>query len=94
MRLGNEALQFAGDSIEEYAIAHGLEKSLKAISACFWINTPASYQHTHEPTIMSYSIFGCNDFLVCMHGNILEVRRLEVAFRYVLLHYEIELVLL
>ena len=84
MRLGNEALQFAGDNIEEYAIARGLEKSLKAISACFWINTPASYQHTHQPTIISYSIFAYNDFLVCMRGNMLEVHRLEVAFRYVI----------
>ena len=83
-RLGNEALQFAGDNIEEYGVAYGMEKSLKTISACFWINTPASYQHTHQPNIISYSIFGNKDFLVCMRGNVLEVHRLEVAFKYVI----------
>ena len=84
--LGNDALNFVGNNTEEYGIASGLNKSLTAVSSCFWINTPASYQEPtgNQPTVISYSISGRNDFLVVVQKGSLKVFRDVTVFTYVM----------
>ena len=85
--LGNDALNFVGNNTEEYGIASGLNRSLTAVSSCFWINTPASYPEqtgNYAPTMISYSISGGNDYVVMVLRGSLRVFRSLTLFTYVI----------
>ena len=86
--LGDDALLFPGDNIEQYGISRGLSDPLSAISACFWINTPASYQDTNAPTQISYATpTQDNEFVIWIHKHILAVVRSGTGFTYVVQLY-------
>ena len=82
--LGNDAAHFPGDNINGYGIARGLKKSLSTVSVSFWINTPASYQKTNSPTILSYSTSGGNDLIVWISSGSLKVARYSIWTGYVI----------
>ncbi|CAB4043947.1 Hypothetical predicted protein, partial [Paramuricea clavata] len=71
----NDGLNFVGDNVNEYGISRGLEKSLTAVTACFWMNISPCYAEDHGPTILSYATHQSDNELIIWVKPTLKVAR-------------------
>ena len=76
-------MNFAGDNVNEYGISKELGKPLTAVTACFWMNIPASYVKDHAPTILSYATPYADNELIIWVKSKLKVARRSVWAEYV-----------
>lgn len=66
---GAHAMNTDGNDITQYGVSKGYPKDLSALSACFWMSTPAEYVRKYHPTPLSYKVTGApngNTFMLNM----------------------------
>lgn len=62
-----------GYKTTQYGVSEGSPKAMNAITACFWMSTPAEYANKYYPTPLSYKVKGAtwgNTFMLDMRPDL------------------------